>query len=282
MRQNTWLNDCAKNVHSQKGEDGIIEKALEVLGNASRWCVEFGAWDGKHLSNTYNLMQKGWSGVFIEADSKRFQELRQTYPNADKAYCINSYVNFEGKNTLDSLLNGTPIPKDFGVLSIDIDGNDYHIWDSLKEFKPRIVIIEFNPTIPNHIEFIQPKDMRVNQGSSLRAMVNLGRKKGYELVATTILNAVFVRKEDFSKFEIADNSPEQLFKETKYFTSLFHLYDGTVVLRGCDTVKWHGIKMTQRHLQVVPKIFRVFPSVMSKPKLTAFRVWRKLRSLIVR
>lgn len=60
-RSNRWLNEFASNVTSQFGEDGIIEKILEVIGDANRWCVEFGASDGVYLSNTYNLIKnKGY------------------------------------------------------------------------------------------------------------------------------------------------------------------------------------------------------------------------------
>jgi hypothetical protein len=63
------------------------------------------------------------------------------------------------------------------LLTIDIDGNDYHIWDSMQKYQPKVVIIEYNPTIPNDIKFIQEANFDVNQGSSLRAKIELGGKK---------------------------------------------------------------------------------------------------------
>jgi hypothetical protein len=78
-----WLLSHARNVQSQSGEDGILQKTFEVLpapAPAGRWSVEFGAWDGKKFSNTCNLVtQLGWNGMFIEADPVKFGELKQAY-----------------------------------------------------------------------------------------------------------------------------------------------------------------------------------------------------------
>ncbi len=277
MKKNDWLLEFSNNIFSQRGEDGILKKIFEILSIQNPWCVEFGAWDGKHLSNTHELVvHKNWSGVFIEADPKRFLELCDTYKGNSKVHSINKYVAFSGDGTLDTILKKTPIKKDFALLSIDIDGNDYHIWDSLKEYRPQVVVIEYNPTIPNHIDFIQPKDMKVNQGSSILSVTKLAKEKGYELISVTSLNAIFVLKEHFNKFEIQDNSLSELNKNSKYHTTLFHLYDGTIVLHGCDTIMWHGVKINKNKLQQIPRFFRTFPSTMSKTKLLMFRVWRKL------
>jgi hypothetical protein len=71
-----WLLDYASDVTSETGEDGILRKALELLPEKNQWCIEFGAWDGKHLSNTYNLIAtRGYRGVLIEPRRARFREL---------------------------------------------------------------------------------------------------------------------------------------------------------------------------------------------------------------
>jgi hypothetical protein len=275
--KNNPLSAYEKNVHSQTGEDGVLEQILKTLGIQNGWCVEFGAWDGKHLSNTYKLMQEGWSGVFIEGSPLRHVDLMKTYEGNPKAHCICAFVNFEGENNLDGILKKTPIPKDFGVLSIDIDGNDYHIWDSVKAFAPRVVVIEFNPTIPPHVEFVQPKDMNVNQGNSIASLVKLGKQKGYELVAMTTLNAFFVKKDDFAKFNIEDNNPVTMFRDRSRIMDVFQLYDGTLMFTGKQKIFWHGVSI-KKSFQPIPKFFRVFPSVMGPVRLFLFKAWRKLLS----
>ncbi len=91
------------------------------------------------------------------------------------------------------------------MLSIDIDGNDYYIWESIKDYDPKVDIIEFNQAIPSDIEFVQKKDFTLHQGNSLLSLIKLGKLKGYELVATSFCNAIFVKSDLFDLFEIADN-----------------------------------------------------------------------------
>jgi hypothetical protein len=101
-----YLYDYRKKITSQYGEDGIIEKIFEVAGADNKWCVEFGASDGKTLSNAWNLMtNRGWSGVMIESGVWRFKKLLRRYKENSNVTCINKLVNFEGNNSLDRILS---------------------------------------------------------------------------------------------------------------------------------------------------------------------------------
>jgi Methyltransferase FkbM domain len=263
-RANDWLLQYRKNVTSQMGEDGIIEKIFELIPDTNHWCVEFGAGDGVLLSNTYNLIaNKGWASVQIESNVDRYTSLVNTHSDNSNVICIHDSVSFEGAATLDNLLSKTPIPTDFDLLSIDIDGNDYHVWEAVHTVQPKVVVIEFNPTIPHQVEFIQPRDRHLNQGSSLLALVNLAKRKGYELIAATDWNAFFIDKSYFSRFEIADNSIWQLYQQTDYLTHVFQLFDGTLVVNGCNRLLWHNIELdldvVQQEIQVLPQEFRKYP-----------------------
>lgn len=261
--KNDWLLDHRKNIASQHGEDGILQKVFQII-KGDKWCVEFGAWDGEHYSNTWNIItSKGWSGVLIEADKKRFKELVQRYAGNSKVHPFNLFVQFSGPDSLDNILKRTPIPHDFDFLCIDIDGADYHIWNALKVYKPKVVVIEYNPTIPNDVEYIPPKDMTVHHGTSLLALVNLGKRKGYELICVDDTNAFFIRKKYFPLFKITDNSPDELHNDHKYQTRLYQFYDGTIVIDGCDTLLWHNLAIDNKKIQVLPKLLRGFES---KPK----------------
>ena len=268
-KKHHWLLDFSSNVTSQDGEDGIIEKINDLIASkvptSDHWCVELGAWDGKKYSNTWNLLnKKSWSGVLIEANKEKFKSLNKNYEQFPAVQCINSYVEFEGDNTLDNLLRSTSIPKDFDLLSVDIDGNDYHLWDSLQKYNPKIIVIEYNPTIPNDIEFIQEKNHAINHGNSAFAIVNLGVKKGYQLVAVTNTNLLFVKNDLFSLFEIEKNSLDELRPINRFATRLFQLYDGTLVLHGYDMLCWQGIKINQEDIQVLPREKRVFSDKQEK------------------
>jgi hypothetical protein len=254
-----WRLGHAKNVYSQSGEDGIQQAVFERIPKTGpdRWAVEFGAWDGKKFSNSCNLvMNHAWNAVFIEANPAKFDLLTRTYADNTRAHCLKAFVTFDGDSSLDALLAGTPAPPDFDLLSIDIDGNDYHIWESVRRYRPKVVVIEFNPSIPHNISFVQPRDMKVQQGSSLLALNELAKAKGYALVCVTELNAIFVRAEFFPAFDIVDNSLDSLHKDTQYLTQVFQLYDGTLVWHGCKRLLWHGVPIKDDRMQVLPPHLR--------------------------
>lgn len=254
------LNTYAYNVASQFGEDGIIEKILETIGKTDNWCVEFGAWDGKYLSNTYNLLQnKSYSGVLIEADKTKFKVLQETYKSNNKIHCVRAMVGYDTHNNLDVILAKTPIPKNFDLLSIDIDGNDFHVWEAMRTYQPKTVVIEYNPTVPNCIDFVQAKAMHLTQGCSVKALVRLAKSKNYELVAVTDCNCIFVDKQYFPLFNLPRNAPEDLRDDTATTTYQFIGYDGTVFLGGNTRMIWHQINMKENLSQQLPKFLRKFP-----------------------
>lgn len=272
-----WFEAYARDVNSQGGEDGILERIFELIPGTDRWCCEFGAWDGKKYSNTYQLIaNKGWSGVLIEADPVKFEDLKRTYAGNGKVVLLNRFVQYEGEGLLGSLLAGTPMPIDFDLLSIDIDGNDYHIWASVERYRPKVVVIEYNQSIPNHVEFVQEANPAACHGNSLLSLTKLAVSKGYQLVAVTDTNGIYVREEYFSLFGIGDNSLPAMRPAAPYVTDIFQLYDGTVVLSGYRQMIWHGVPMPPGRFQAVPRYLRTFPGVMSGPKLFLFRVWRFL------
>ena len=247
------LNRFGRSVTSQGGEDGIIEKILEVIGTSNRWCVEFGSWDGKHLSNTYNLIaNKNYSAVLIEGDPKRYEILKANFKSNPKVIPIQAFVGFTPEDCLDRMLEKTAIPYDFDLLSIDIDGNDYHVWRAVKKYTPKVVVIEFNPTIPPTVEFVQPGDMNITQGSGLLSMTKLAQSMGYELAAVESANAFYVRKAYFSLLGIEDNTVNTLWTDQSAVTHIFFGYDGTVFLRGLSKHPWTQIPILESQMQLLP------------------------------
>lgn len=255
-----WLLQYKKNIYSQMGDDGIIEKILGILPNKDRWCIEFGAWDGIHCSNTRNLIENHkYSAVLIESSQKLFKRLRQNYAKNESIITLNKCVGFSDNDNLDVILNNTLVPKNFDFLSIDVDGNDYHIWKKVTEYTPKVVCIEFNPTMPTELHFVQKADPSIAQGSSLSALVGLGKTKGYGLVSVLLVNAFFVKSEYFPLFKIKDNSPATLRKNLDWLTYMFIGYDGKIYLSGYERLPWHGIKIKQSRIQQLPKTLRKFP-----------------------
>lgn len=267
------------NITSEHGEDGIIEKIFSIIGEGSKWCVELGALNGTHGSNVWHLIkEKDWSGVLIEADRTYFEKLQQEYAAVPRAHCVNAFVSFEGEQSLDKIFARTPIPHIFDLFSLDIDGSDYHLWDSMTDYRPQVMVVEFNPSIPHEVLFIQPRDMTIFQGSSLRAFVELGKRKGYELVAANEGNAFFVLKELFPKFGIADNSIDVLHTDHHFETKLYQLYDGTLRIAGYDRLIWHNLPIDLEKLQVLPQRARRYPArIDENPAARSLKYWiRKL------
>ncbi|WP_319468949.1 FkbM family methyltransferase [uncultured Pseudodesulfovibrio sp.] len=255
---NHWLLDHRKDINSQRGEDGVLAKICEhIPSEGERWCVEFGTLDGKSHSNTLELIENhGWNSIQIEGDATYFQLLCETHKNNKKVQCINAWVGLAPNNRLDDILAETAAPSEIDILSIDIDGADYYIWESLKNYSPKIVVIEFNPTIHPEVSFTQPPDVSISQGSSLRAMWELGKEKGYTLVCNTRANAIFVRQDLAKPFGIDDTDPAFFFRTPELISYLFQLYDGTLTVKGYRLLNWLKIAFGEMDLQAIPGLFR--------------------------
>jgi hypothetical protein len=252
-----YLSKFAENITSQNGEDGILQKILEIIGIRNKWVVEIGAWDGKYLSNSWNLInRKGWHGVLVECDERRCVKLRENYAALPTVTIQHKSVGFNAaaSNSIDHILADTAIPVDFDVLSIDIDGNDYYIWQSMMRYLPRIVIIEYNPTAANDVVFIQDADDAVNQGCSLLALIQLGKDKGYELACVTQCNGIFVRSDVFPALGVVDNDIDAMRRDEG--PRIIFGYDGTVFTASLDYLPWTTVKLDPEDLQVLPKALR--------------------------
>lgn len=233
------------NYTSQRGEEEILQDIFAKIGVENQWCVEFGACDGKHNSNSwYWINKRGWRSVQIEgardwhlglgtSGRDSFDGLLTRYGKNKRVVCLNRWAEARGTNSLDAILAKTPLPRQFDFLSIDVDGNDYAIWEALADFEPRVVIIEHNKTIPIEVSF------HSDRGSSLRALTELGKHKGYELAAANDLNGIFVRNELFPKLRIADNSPAALWRGHEQFRMwLEEKSDGALRLVGPNKLRW--------------------------------------------
>lgn len=216
MKKKIKLIEYRKNIHSQNGEDGVLEEIFKRINIASsnneKWCVEFGAWDGKHLSNTFHLVEQGWNAVYIEGDKEKYQDLLETVKQYPKIKPINAMVGFEesDSNNLNNLLIGTKIPEDFDLLSIDIDSFDLAVWQCFVG-QPKVVIIEINSSIEPGI--LQWHDGIICQGNSFSSTIKVAEDKGYMLVCHTG-NLVFLREDLVQMIGLDNRSihfPETLF-----------------------------------------------------------------------
>lgn len=180
-----WLLGRQRNDTSQFGEDGLIEAVLARIGETNRWCFEVGAADGLFFSNTKRLRDAGWKAVLIEADERLATECQKFA--SDKVSVVHERI---GSVSLDAILArcGSPADPDLGV--IDVDGQDYWIWEGLKA-RPRIMLVEFGYW--NTTGKVPPRDSReVALQAGLETICDLGRQKEYQPLVSTYCNVLFV------------------------------------------------------------------------------------------
>jgi hypothetical protein len=196
------------NKHSQNGEDGIIAKLISILPDSNKISVEFGGGDGKTNSNTLNLLkEKDFTGYFIEADNNHFELLKQTAKEYVNIIPIHAEVDYKNtENSLTNLLRNAGLQqRSPDIMSIDIDGLDYKVWESLTYYTPKIIVIEINSSLPfNHImnkEELSEKNL-ILRGTNFQTMVELGKRKGYSFVVWTG-NCIFIRN-DYVQYLIQD------------------------------------------------------------------------------
>lgn len=265
------LADFARRVHSETGEDGILEKIFALLGTASGFFVEFGAWDGRRLSNTRLLSEKGWQGILIEGDDEKFAALERNV-EVPGVKPIHAFVDTSGEHSLDAILSRQGCPQSLDLLSIDIDSDDLAVWMSVKQFRARCVVIEYNPSIPFDTDFVNPKGR--NWGNSALTITRFAKSRSYALVAMTRLNLIFLDSDDTKKAGIAE-----IVLDTRHApdaTRFFWGYDGTL------------IAATRRGGGQAPELFHVpfhdyaFPQPMPKflRRWHLGKAWRRRERLI--
>ena len=216
-RQRVDLEASERNVFSQAGEDGVLEKIFDIIEPTTKYAVEFGAGDGIKDSNTRNLiLNKGWSGFQIEGDAALASKLATNYADLPRVKTLQAWV-YPGN--IELLFEENGVPPDLDLLSIDIDSNDWYVWRAIRDYRPKVVLIEVNPLFPPPQRMVidfNPNaywDGTDYYGASLQSMYELGKKKGYELVYHTKFSndAIFVDAKYFDRFGIDDNSPAKLF-----------------------------------------------------------------------
>jgi len=204
LKLNLDLAAHERRVYSQNGEDGVIERLFEVIGTTNKFCVEFGVRDGEECNTRQLLLSlTGWAGLWFDGVSR---------PGIQREHFTTENVNL--------IFATNAVPLAFDLLSIDIDGNDYWVFCAL-EFRPRVVVIEYNASVP-------PTESRTiaydpahrwdgssdYYGASLLALERLGRRKGYTLVycESRGVNAFFVETEIVERLGLEVEPFERLYR----------------------------------------------------------------------
>lgn len=212
------MKEYEKKYTSQFGEDGIIEHIFNTIGTTNKIAVEIGVIGDKvdfPENNTWKLHTKGWNCFWFDL----------TKPNYELENIILT-TKYLTSNNISDIFSDLKIPNDFDLLGIDIDGNDYHIRKALRQYKPRVIIMEYNGCYSPHCDYIMPENNNyiwqgendTTFGASLKSITKLNNEFGYDLVYCTSegVNAFFIRK-DINIFKCKE--PDEVFKKVLWYNN---------------------------------------------------------------
>jgi hypothetical protein len=228
---------------SQNDEDGIIGEIFRRIGAPHRTFVEFGCGDGLE-NNTACLLAQGWRGLWMDGGADNSDGIGRAYGHLI-GHGLLKFANVcVTRDNIDGLIAEAALGAEIDLLSIDLDGNDYHIWGAIRTVSARVVVVEYNG------KFIPPHDWCMAydadhmwdgsdlMGSSLAALARLGEAKGYQLVGCNITgsNAFFVRRDLAADRFAQPASASHLFQPARYDLSrcfmIGHAANSLTILQG--------------------------------------------------
>ncbi len=209
------FSDIGFSVFSQTDEDGILLYIFSLIGTTSKRCVEL-AYGSPYMSNTTNLICNWkWDGLLLEGDQKLIDLSLKFFSSyckvkSDLPLLVHCWAT---KENINSLLKKNRFSGVVDLLSIDLNGNDYWLWQGITEISPRVVVIEYRSEWLANYALTIPYDSNFNRdnfdghyyGASLGAFVKLGRKKGYRLIGCN--------RNEFNAFFMKNGVGEKYFKE---------------------------------------------------------------------
>ena len=255
------LNDYEFKIFSQNGEDGIIQYLIRHIETINKTFIEFGVEDYRESNTRFLMMNNNWAGFVIDGSPYNMQKLKNQ--NWFWKYNLQCKATFIDKDNINALMESSGL-QNIGLLSIDIDGNDYHILRAIdfKKLNPAILICEYNALFGKKMAVSVPyaeKFHRINAhysnlfyGASLKGLNIAAEEKGYSLVGCNLAgnNAFFVRndliKEPIRKISVDNGFRDSNFREARCLDgSLFCKSDNFKNLSKMDYLLSVGVKNLQ-------------------------------------
>ena len=218
------LHEAEFKVFSQSGEDGVIQWIISAIERIIPVFIEFGVEDYRESNTRFLLMNNNWKGLVIDADKNNIEAIKKS--EYYWKYDLTAECAFVDKDNINDLFEKNGFAGDIGILSIDVDGNDYWIWQAIKTVSPQVVICEYNSLWGNEKSLAVAYDPSFNRakahysnlywGASIKALSNLAASKGYSLLGSNSFghNLFFVKNAYASSFEIP--SLESAYVENKF------------------------------------------------------------------
>ncbi|HTF81924.1 MAG TPA: hypothetical protein VL947_09370 [Cytophagales bacterium] len=215
-------------VHSQTGEDGIIQYLIHHI-NPPKTFIEFGVENYLESNTRFLLINDNWKGLVLDGNKSQINSIRrQSVYVTNHLFVCDAFIT---KENINQLIESNKFNGEVGLLSIDIDGNDYWVWESITCINPQIVICEYNAlfgdtrkiSVPYSHDFVAAKAhySHLYFGASLQALIYLAEKKGYYFVGNNSngSNAFFVRKDKIGNLKITTSNEsfvEPLFRSSRH------------------------------------------------------------------
>lgn len=218
------LEEAEFQVYSQFGEDGIIQWLIHNVAIDNKTFIEFGVEDYTEANTRFLLMNNNWSGLVMdgsEANMKRLNSWDYLWK-----YDLTAVAAFITKDNINQIILDAGFQGDIGILSIDLDGNDWWILNAIECVSPRILICEYNNifgdekkvTVPYDAEFVRTKKHYSNLywGCSIAAFRGWAKENGYYYMGSNSAgnNAFFVRKDCIEPEKVPADA--DVFVESRY------------------------------------------------------------------
>ncbi len=227
LNQITSLHDAEFKVFSQWGDDGIIQYLINEIEipDSAKTFIEFGVENYKESNTRFLLVNDNWKGLVMDGSKKNIKQIKNDF-YIYWGHDLTVNATFITAENINQLIKDEGFTGEIGLLSIDIDGNDYWIWKAINVVNPIIVIVEYNGvfgidmaiTIPYEPSFYRTKAHYSNLyfGASLLSLCDLAKEKGYSFVGCSSSgnNAYFVRKDKIGDIKIL--TPKQGYVYSKF------------------------------------------------------------------
>ncbi|SOD40044.1 hypothetical protein [Nitrosovibrio sp. Nv4] len=213
-------------IYSQNDEDGIIREIFRRIGTTNKTFVEFGIGNGLE-NNTLALLFDDWQGLWIDASSTAIANIRNHFSPIIKSGKLKVTESFITRSNINDLISSDITQSEIDLLSVDIDGNDYHVLQAISCISPRVIMIEYNAKFAPPVLFCMDYAAEHTWvgddcfGASLKFLeVNL-HKMGYCLVGCNLsgANAFFIRRELVADKFLAPFTAENHFEPARYYLS---------------------------------------------------------------
>jgi hypothetical protein len=218
------LSEVEFQVFSQWGDDGIIQYLVNKLDIPHKTFIEFGVESYIEANTRFLLVNNNWTGYVIDGSPENVQKIKKDIISWSSE--LHAECSFITKENINELIQKVSFNKEVGILSVDIDGNDYWVWKAIDCINPIIVIAEYNSifgintfwTLPYNPAYVRKRDHTISYyGASLQALCSLGHEKGYEFIGCNSKgnNAYFIRKDKMVP-AIKSKKPEEGYVVSKF------------------------------------------------------------------